>query len=285
MMKVLVLGASGMAGHVITTYLEESSVFEVYSISRSFELNDKTSIIDVSNLSEFNAYLESMDFDVIINCIGILNWYAELNKDKAVLLNGHLPHFLEYKYQDSFTKIIHLSTDCVFSGNSGNYTENSFKDGDSFYDRTKAIGEIRNDKDLTFRMSIVGPDMNYTGIGLFNWFMNSEGTIDGYSNAIWTGVTTIQLAKAIRYAIFTNLTGLYHLVPKSKINKYELLILFRSIFDKKDLVINKNETVKIDKSLINTRTDFDYPIPSYEEMVTEMKNWIEAHKDFYPHYL
>lgn len=284
MLKILVLGATGMAGHVITTYFKEKKVYEVSNLSYRRKLDENTVILDVTNLTKLNEYLNEKNFDVIINCIGILNQYAEDNKDIAILVNSYLPHFLEKKYNNSSTKIIHLSTDCVFLGKSGGYKENSFKDGDTFYDRTKALGEIYEGNNLTFRMSIIGPDCNYDGIGLFNWFMKSTGEVNGYVNAIWTGVTTIELAKCIEKAIQQDLRGLYHLVPKTSINKYDLLVLFKEKFNKKDIIINKFENKLINKSLINTRKDFDYIAPSYEKMIIDMKNWMKEHEFFYGHY-
>ena len=284
MTKVLVLGSSGMAGHVIVKYLSEDKKLDVYNINDKCPVNDRTVIMDVSNISVFEEYLERNSFDVIINCIGVLNQSAERFKDKAILLNSYLPHFIEQKYAETETRLIHLSTDCVFSGRAGSYTENAFRDGDTFYDRTKAVGEVINDKDLTFRMSIIGPDMNIGGIGLFNWLMGCNGAINGYLNAIWTGVTTIELAKAIKASICGRLTGLYHLVPHAAISKYELLMKIEELFGLEHIIINKFENTLVDKSLINTRKDFAYEIPAYDEMLKEMRDWINNNKYLYPHY-
>lgn len=284
MKNILVLGSSGMAGHVITLYLEQNPHLNVTNLARQKRINDGTVIMDVGNLDEFNRYLDENQFDVIINCIGVLNRSADQHKSTAVLMNSYLPHFLESRYSDSDTRIIHLSTDCVFSGKSGGYTEDSFRDGNSFYDRTKALGEIINDKDLTFRMSIIGPDMNPEGIGLFNWLMQSAGEVYGYKNAIWNGITTIELAKAVEAAVLTELTGLYHLVPKENISKYHLLNLCKKTFDRRDIKIIQYENPPIDKSLINTRTDFCFQVPSYEEMIQNMRAWVHGHKSLYSHY-
>ncbi|MFT4007802.1 MAG: sugar nucleotide-binding protein [Lacrimispora sp.] len=284
MKNILVLGSSGMAGHVITLYLEQNPHLNVTNLARQKKINDSTVIIDVGNLDEFNRYLDKNQFDVIINCIGVLNRSADQHKSTAVLMNSYLPHFLENKYSDSDTRIIHLSTDCVFSGKSGGYTEDSFRDGNSFYDRSKALGELNNDKDLTFRMSIIGPDMDPEGIGLFNWFMQSTGEIYGYKNAIWNGITTIELAKAVEAAVFSELTGLYHLIPKEKISKFHLLNLCKKTFDRKDIKIIQYENPPIDKSLINTRTDFCFQVPSYEEMIQNMRVWVHGHKSLYSYY-
>lgn len=280
MKKIGVLGANGMAGHVIFNYFT-SKGYDTYGIAKGEKENEKISSIDVTNIQDLNKWLESHNFDVIINCIGLLNQVAENNIDLAIYLNSYLPHYLETKYKNSSTKIIHMSTDCVFSGKDGNYIETSFKDGDTIYDRTKALGEIVNDKDLTFRMSIIGPDFNPNSIGLFNWFMSQTGKINGYANVYWTGVTTIELAKAMEAAIKQNLTGLYHLVPENNISKYELISLFKKVFNRNDIIIEKDIENKANKSLINTRKDFNFIVSDYEVMIKEMKDWVLAHKDIY----
>jgi dTDP-4-dehydrorhamnose reductase len=282
--KILVLGSTGMAGHVITIYFEESGAYEVFNLAHKKKLNEKTYVLDVTDFIAFEELLNKEDFDIIVNCIGLLNQYADANKDKAILLNSYLPHFLETKFRGSSVKIIHLSTDCVFSGKTGSYAEAAFRDGDSYYDRTKALGEIIEGRNLTFRTSIIGPDINYDGIGLFNWFMKSKGKINGYANSIWTGVTTIELAKAIEKAIVKDISGLYHLVTEKSINKHELLLLIKDIFNKNDVHIEKYQNELIDKSLINTRQDFDYDVLDYNKMISEMKEWILVHPYFYTHY-
>ena len=280
MKKVVVLGATGMAGHLISLYLEENG-YDVFRMSRSCKNTEKCAAIDASDLVKLEKWLDEIKPEIIINCIGILNQSAEKRPDLAILLNSYLPQWLCNKFQQTSTKIIHLSTDCVFSGETGGYKENSVPDGKTIYDRTKALGEIDNDKDLTFRMSIIGPDIDEKGIGLFNWFMKQSGEINGYSKAIWNGITTIELAHAIDSAIKHDLKGLYHLTSKKTINKYDLTNLFKAVFNKQDVSIIPFQNVGLDKSLINTRTDFAYEIPSYEEMVKEMKHWIYGHKELY----
>ena len=279
MKTILILGSSGMLGHVVTKYFEERS-YDVYNLSHRIKINERTEIMDVTNFSEFDKYLNKLKVDVIVNCIGILNEDAENSPDKAILLNSYLPRFLEKKYMNTKVKIIQISTDCVFSGKTGNYTEDSFRDGDSIYARTKTLGEINNNKDLTIRTSIIGPDINEDGIGLFQWFMNQKGTIYGFKNAYWTGVTTIELAKGIEKLIKNDVTGLYHFVPNEKISKYNLLNIIAEIFNRNITIIPK-EDYYVDKSLINTRTDFKYVIPTYREMIEEMKSWIDKNPQLY----
>lgn len=282
-MKILVLGGSGMAGHVISIYFYEKG-HDVTAFSRS-KLSYCNNINgDATDFKLLQKIIEEGNYNAVINAIGLLNENAENNKSFAVLLNSYLPHFLSYITKDMNTRIIHMSTDCVFSGKTGRYSEDSFRDGETFYDRTKALGELENCKDLTFRNSIIGPDRNQSGIGLFNWFMKQEGQINGYTKAIWTGVTTITLAKAMEQALKENLTGIYHLVNNETISKYELLNLFNKHMRNEEIVILPNDKVSVDKSLLNNRTDFSFKVPSYKEMIIEMKEWIKNHQQLYPHY-
>jgi len=282
-MKILVLGATGMAGHTIALYFKEKG-YNVTSFSRKPFLFTDNIIGDVFNTEELKKILSEQCFDVVVNCVGILNKDAEDNPSKAIFLNSYLPHFIANQLINSNTKLIHMSTDCVFAGNTGPYFEDSFCDGKTFYDRTKALGEVIDRKNLTFRNSIIGPDMNKNGIGLFNWFMKQKDCINGYTGAIWNGVTTITLAKAMVSAIEQDLCGLYNLVNNESITKYDLLNLFNVVFADEKLVINKEENFKLDKSLRNTRKDFLFEIPTYEHMIIEMKNWVDEHSDIYPHY-
>lgn len=282
--KILVLGANGMAGHIITIGLKESfNFYDIMSVARSNSIIKPTYILDVLNFKDLEALINTTMPNIIINCIGILNKNAENNPEKAVLINSYLPHFLEAITKNTNIKIIHISTDCVFSGKEGNYLETSFKNGIGYYAQSKALGEIINKKDLTFRTSIIGPELNNAGIGLFNWFYNQKGEINGYTKAIWTGITTIELLNAIKAAITENLCGLYHLVNNKRITKFDLLNLMKDEFVKNIILIEDNN-YKIDKSLLNTRKDFDFKVKEYKEMVSDMNIWIKKHKNLYNHY-
>jgi len=282
-MKVLVMGASGMAGHVIAKHFVECGS-NVYGLT-NIPFNAPNSIVcDVLNSKLLEKTIKGGKFDVIINAIGILNESADKNKNIAVYLNSYLPHFVASLISNTKTKLIHMSTDCVFSGEIGNYKESDFADGATFYDKSKALGEVVDDKNLTFRNSIIGPDVNKCGIGLFNWFMAQSSTINGFTKAIWSGVSTITLAKAMQKAIDKNLTGLYHLTNNNTINKLELLKLFSKHLKGDKITVNKVDGWDVNKSLICTRNDFDFVVPSYEEMVIEIKEWVVRHKELYPHY-
>jgi dTDP-4-dehydrorhamnose reductase len=282
-MKVLVLGGTGMAGHTISIYFKEAG-HDVIAFSRSKVDYCKNIIGNITDFENLKKIIREGQYDGIINAIGILNQDAEVNKSTAVLLNSYLPHFLSDTTKDMKTRIIHMSTDCVFSGKTGRYSETSFRDGETFYDRSKALGELENNKDLTFRNSIVGPDMNEKGIGLFNWFMKQEGQINGFTKAIWTGVTTLTLAKAMEQALIENIIGICNFVNNETISKYELLKLFNKHMKTNELEILPNDKLSLDKSLINNRNDFSFKVPSYEVMIAEMKEWIDKNKELYPHY-
>ena len=283
-MKILVLGCNGMAGHLISLYFKEQG-YEVVGFARQqSDLLDSTIVGDASDMPLIKKTIDEGDFDAVINCIGLLNQFAEENKAMAVLLNGYLPHYLTEVTKDTKTKVIHMSTDCVFAGNDGPYYEDTFPNGATFYDRSKAMGEINTEKDLTFRNSIVGPDIKPSGIGLFNWFMKQEGEVGGYTGAIWTGVTTYTLARAMEQALKENLTGLYNLVNNESINKHDLLGLFNKYFRAGEVKINPNDKLQLDKSLRRKREDFSFVVPSYEQQVKEMREWVDAHPSLYPHY-
>ena len=155
-MRILVIGASGMAGHLITTYLKEKK-YEISTLSHTRPYDASTTLMNVCDSAKLQDYLSTHSFDFIINCAGLLVQDSTSAPTKAILLNAYFPHLLEQIFQHTQTKIIHLSTDCVFSGLSGPYDESSVPESLTYYGRAKALGEIINDKDLTFRMSIIGP--------------------------------------------------------------------------------------------------------------------------------
>lgn len=272
-----------MAGHIIALYLKEQG-HEVVGFARSKSDFVETIIGDAYDTPLIAKCLEEGDYDAVINCIGMLNQFAENDKAAAAFLNGYLPHFLAKVTAHMNTMVIHMSTDCVFSGKTGPYTEASFPDGATFYDRSKALGELIDSKNLTLRNSIVGPDIKQKGIGLLNWFMQQEGEVNGYTGAMWTGQTTLQLAKTMEAAAKAKVSGLINAVPASNISKYELLKLFNHYLRNDEVKINPVAGVVADKTLIRTNNDFDYLIPDYDTMVREMAEWMRNHKEIYPHY-
>ena len=275
MKNILVLGASGMAGSTIYKYLKLSG-YNVLSTARNDKYIRPDYYISADNIKDIKDIIEKQKIDVVINCIGLLVKECNENLGQALYINGILPHCLERITLKTKTKVIHLSTDCIFSGMKGNYSESDNPDETDNYGRCKLVGEIINRKDLTLRMSIIGNEVKSNGSGLFDWFMRQEDTIKGYSKCFWSGITTLELAKQIKKIIElpTNLTGLYHLSPDFFISKYSLLKLMAKIFNKK-IIINSDDTVKKNKVLINNRKKDYYPdIPSYIDQLEQMKEFI-----------
>lgn len=283
--KVLILGASGMLGHVVALYLRENG-YVVDTLVNHGSFDDQSLRINIMDKLAFEQFLTKSkgEYNYVINAAGILTKQSNSRKDLASYINGFLPHQLEYFFNNTTTKVIHYSTDCVFSGENGPYKEDALQDGDSFYDKSKALGEIINKKDLTLRQSIIGPDLNSEGIGLFNWLMSQKGQIRGYSRAIWNGLTTTELARATSVAMEQDLCGLYQLTPPEPITKYELLKLFNTTFEKRLVVLKDEHSMDLDKTLVNTRSDFDYEVPDYPTMINDMKKWIFDHEELYGHY-
>ncbi|MCU9809839.1 sugar nucleotide-binding protein [Paraclostridium sp. AKS46] len=174
MKKVLVFGATGMAGHMVTMYLSNiKDKYNVSNVCHRNKLNKNSIVCDISDINHVNEIIQIIDPDVIINCIGVLNKVAELNIKNTVYVNTFFPKFLARIGEMKNIKIIHLSTDCVFSGSKGSYNEQSFKDEEGIYGLSKNLGEIEDKNCLTIRTSIIGPELK-NGSGLFNWFMSQK---------------------------------------------------------------------------------------------------------------
>ena len=212
MKRILILGAGGMAGHVMAEYLAQKPEYEVIRCARRAATPD-TILLDVTEFSHVEDVLGEQRPDIVINCVGMLIQTSRDRLDQAILINSYLPHFLSrlgIKLKYGF-RLIHISTDCVFSGDRGGYAEDDFRDGDTPYARTKALGEVINDRDLTLRTSIIGPELKQNGTGLLHWFLMQKGEIKGFTSAYWSGVTTLELAKVVDDCIAHAITGLVNL--------------------------------------------------------------------------
>ena len=282
-MKFFICGCNGMAGHTISLYLKEQG-HEVYGFDLKKSEYINSFACNAFDTETLKRVIKGGKYDSVINCIGILNQFAEQNKALATFLNSYFPHFLAETTEGTNTQVIHMSTDCVFSGKRGQYTEDDFQDGETFYDRSKALGELNDEKNITLRNSIVGPDINPKGIGLLNWFMHQSGEINGFTKAMWTGQTTLQLAKTMEQAAKERAHGLFNTVPDHSISKYDLCGLFNKYLRGGSIKINPVEGIVADKSLKRTHFDFGYLIPDYEQMIAELADWVTNHKEMYPHY-
>ena len=269
---IAVLGANGMAGHVITRYLL-SAGHKVTTVARN-NADIITNFEVKSDIDKLVEILQSSNIKFVVNCIGLLVQDSFNRPDRAIILNGWLPLHLEYELKKTDLRLIHISTDCVFDGKVGSYTESDTPTETNIYGRSKAIGEIINNKDLTLRTSIIGPEVKDNGTGLFDWFLKKScGQVNGWDNVYWSGVTTLELAKCIKnwieYPVFT---GLYHLTNNKKISKYELLEIINQTFNAKKIVVKGNGPKLLDKSLIDTRGNSIFSVNGYQQQIQELKN-------------
>lgn len=282
-MNYLILGVNGMAGHMIAQYLIEQGQ-EVRGFARSESGLCKTYVGDVTDKESLLHALHEEQYDYVINAVGVLNQFVDRNLPDGIYINSVLPHFLAKQLEDRKTKLIHISTDCVFEGTKGRYTEEDRPDATSYYGRSKALGEVVDEKNLTIRTSIIGPELKSNGIGLFHWFMSQEKEVNGYEKVLWSGVTTLQLAKAIFQDATTPQVGLYHLVNNEFISKYELLLLFNRYCRKYPMEIRPTSAVASDKTLLRTKGEEAFFVPGYEEMIKEMAEWMKNHPELYRQY-
>ena len=282
--KIIVLGSSGLIGHQVYNYLKDSDHYELYNISYRNKIQDDTILLDARDEQIFIDKITSIGPQYIVNCIGILINGSDEDPENAIFLNSYMPHRLARLADKIDAKLIHISTDCVFSGDKREpYVETDEKDGRGIYAKTKGLGEVVNDKHLTLRTSVVGPELKTDGEELFHWFMSQKSDIFGFTKAIWSGVTTIELAKAVKWVIDNEITGLYHVTNNSSISKYDLLKLFQK-YTKKDISIKPFNEKNVDKSFIDTRLLIDYEIPSYDQMISSMVSLIANNRSLYSQY-
>lgn len=281
--KVIILGSTGMLGHQVYCHFKEEGKFEVINVSYRNKLNPKTIILDLNNKFELEELLKEQKPDFVVNCVGVLISGANNNPANAIYLNSYLPHLLAGICDEIDAKLIHVSTDCVFSGEKGRYQESDEKDGKDIYAKTKALGEVENSRHLTLRTSIIGPELKVNGEGLFHWFMNQESETNGFTKAIWSGVTTTELAKVIAQSIHQDITGIYHVTNGEPINKYDLLQLFKEA-TKKNIEIHSVEGKKADKSFLDTRKELNLQVATYTDMIQAMVDFMKTHPSLYKHY-
>ena len=283
-MKAVVLGAHGMVGHLVAVYLKECG-HDIIGVGRKpMEYLQRYECGDLRDENFIAAVLMRTLPDMIVNCAGVL-YNLESNVENAIYINSYLPHRIADIADRIGARFIQISTDCVFSGKRGNYRETDVPDEVNLYGRTKALGEVVRPPHLTFRNSIIGPDINPGGRGLFHWFMEQEKGIEGYSNVIWSGVTSLVLAEAIDKVWEFKLSGLYHLSNNATITKCDLCMLFNTYFRNREINILPVLKPQSNKSVVCTRTDFPFIVPTYEKMIEAMKELILDHKKLYTYEL
>lgn len=279
--KVLILGGSGMLGHQVYNYFKTKNKFKVYALGRDKKLN--THILNIKNFLDLEQVIKKMRPQIIINCIGILK-DTKLDILKIYNINSNLPKFLESYSSKYGYKIIHISTDCVFSGLKGNYKENDFCDAKDHYGVSKILGEIYSKNVINIRTSIIGLETKKNKRGLLEWFLSQKHVVKGYSLAYFSGLTTLELS-FILYKYFVDneknlkffLGSVVH-ISGPKISKFKLLSKLKLIFDK-NIKITNYKKVKIDRSLNSKKFQIQsgYKIKSWNLM---LKNYKKQQKDY-----
>ncbi|KKO61596.1 dTDP-4-dehydrorhamnose reductase [Janthinobacterium sp. KBS0711] len=283
-MKVLVLGVSGMLGNTVLRYFSDDSRYQVFGSARSASvrkafppaLAERIVVgTDVDNADSLAWLFGKVQPDVVINCIGLVKQLAESNDPlQAIPINSLLPHRLARLCAIAGARLVHVSTDCVFAGTRGGYTEAEASDATDLYGRSKYLGEVNYEHCITLRTSIIGHELNSAN-GLVGWFLAQQGSVKGYTQAIFSGLPTIELAHVIRDIVLPQpqLHGLYH-VASQPINKFDLLTLVKKEY-KKDIAIVADEKLKIDRSLNadRFREATGYIAPAWPELVEKMANF------------
>ncbi len=269
-----------MLGHQVYFRLKNDEKYEVYDISFRNKLHQNTQICDITDFMKLSSIIKQISPEFIVNCVGVLIKGSNNNPKNAILINSYFPHWLVEQADSIKARVIHVSTDCVFSGKKGNYEENDFRDADDLYGRSKSLGEIFSEKHLTLRTSIIGPELKRNGEGLFNWFFAQNGEVNGFANAYWGGVTTLELARVIEYSIANHLSGLLHVSNGEKISKFSLLVLFKEVWGFENVQVLKHSGKSIDKSLVKSKR-VDFQIPSYPEMLGNLKKWMDKNPQLY----
>jgi dTDP-4-dehydrorhamnose reductase len=260
--KILIFGANGMLGHTVLRLFADDGKFNVIGTVRSEKSfnqinsryhNQLISGLDVTDVAAVNTLINEIKPNYVINCIGLVKQLAEAEDPLlAIPINSLFPHQLASACQKINSRLIHISTDCVFAGIKGSYTEEDVSDATDLYGRSKFLGEVDYPGSITLRTSIIGHELEGAH-GLIDWFIGQEGEIQGYRNAIFSGLPTVEVARVIRDYVIPNqeLSGLYHLASK-RISKYDLLNLVATIYDKK-IAIKPNDQFTIDRSLVSEK--------------------------------
>ena len=287
-MRILILGGDGMLGHQLFQHLSQK--YEVTAtLHKSAQFYDKYSIyknnvcfdIDVRSNDSLLEVVSEIKPDVIINATGIIKQRKEAKEYLISLeVNSLLPHRLSIISKAVNARLIHMSTDCVFSGAKGSYTENDISDATDLYGRSKYLGEVKDGHCITLRTSIIGLEL-FRKLSLIEWFLDQRGTIKGYKNSIYTGLTTIEMSRVIDFIISNkpDLSGLWH-VASEPISKYDLLSILNKKLERNDIDIVEDTEVIIDRSLnaAKFRDRTGYCVPEWDKMLEELAQVIKNRK-------
>lgn len=292
MKKILILGKAGMLGSMLSYYFLKNYNYKVFTTSRAkSDTNNLFFDAIESNVQILSDFIKYNKIEYVINAIGIIKPYCKDDDvegvRKAILVNAMFPHKLADISKK--TKIIQIATDCVFSGKTGSYNEKSPHDPLDVYGKTKSLGELNDGSILNIRCSIIGPEIR-NKLSLLEWFLNqpSGSELNGYSHHRWNGITTLRFAKLINFIVQNNLyqkmidaSPVHHLVPGYMLTKYEMLMMFNKIFNKKHKIAKvDNIGPSINRSLSTIYSNLKpFSNTNFEEDIIELKKIM--YDDFY----
>jgi dTDP-4-dehydrorhamnose reductase len=280
-MRVLVIGASGMIGHTVLRVLCEKLEWEVFGSIRNVgcmryfspTIGERlVSGVDVECTDSLVKILDQVNPNVVVNCAGLTKHKPEADDPLvSIPINTLMPHRLAGLCKLIGARLIHVSTDCVFSGQKGGYVEGDFPDARDVYGKSKALGEVIHPHAITLRTSTIGHEL-YSKYGLLDWFLSQDGQCKGYCRALFSGLPTVVFAQVLRDVVIpqTELSGLYH-VGASTIDKFELLKLIADVYGK-TIDIVPDDNLVIDRSLDSTRFKLatGYIAPEWPELIRLM---------------
>lgn len=283
-MRILVLGASGMLGNAVLRVMDEKQDWEVFgtvrsnSVSRFFSDRIAKRLIAGCDVGDHDALVKvfaQVRPDVVINCIGLIKQLVDADDPlQAIPINSLLPHRLAGLCALVGARLVHMSTDCVFSGIKGGYSENDSSDAKDLYGKSKFLGEVDYPHAITLRTSIIGHELQ-SAHGLIDWFLSQQDRCKGYNKAIFSGLPTVALAQIIRDIVIPNpnLSGVYH-VAAEPISKYDLLRLVANVYGK-SIDIEPDDQLVIDRSLNadRFRQATGYEAPDWPELIKLMRSY------------
>jgi len=281
-LRVLILGVNGMLGSAMLKCLAQRPDLDVFGTIRSSEslkfLKEYSCSdnifkgVDVTNPDTLLEIISSIEPDIVINCVGLIKQLAESDNPLITIpINTILPHRLANICKLANSRLIHFSTDCVYSGSKGNYIESDSSDAYDLYGKSKYLGEVYSENCLTIRTSIIGHELQ-TCNGLVEWFLSQESSCNGYVNAIFSGLPTIVLSQIVRDVIIdrNDISGLYH-ISSDPISKYDLLKIISLKYRKKIEIMPSSE-LRINRSLNNDKffKATGYKAPPWGELIEKM---------------
>lgn len=283
-MKILILGASGMLGNAMMRVMAEAGEHDVWGTARagavkrhfSAQLGERILAgVDVENADVLARVFAEVRPAVVVNCIGLVKQLTEADDPLMALpINAMLPHRLARLCDLIGARLVHVSTDCVFNGAKGGYTESDPSDAEDLYGKSKFLGEVAYPHTITLRTSIIGHELA-SAHGLVGWFLEQEGSVKGYRRAIFSGLPTVELSRIVRDLVLPRpaLSGLYH-VAAAPIAKFDLLELVASAYGK-NIMIEPDDRVMIDRSLNadRFREATGYAAPAWPDLIAQMRDF------------